>query len=187
MSAPANETRRYPRHDQMFPVLGQADIARLRRFGQARSFEAGTRVVRAGEVSPGLIVILSGRLEVSQDGASRREAIITHGANQFFGELTQLSDRPSLVDAETLEPVEALIVPSHRLRDLLVQEADLGERVMRALILRRVGLLESGTGGPIIVGPPISPTHCVRKASSLATVSPIECSTPAAIPAPSRW
>ena len=34
----------------------------------------------------------------------------------------------------------------------MVQEADLGERIMRALILRRVGLLETGTSGPIIIG-----------------------------------
>ena len=39
------------------------------------------------------------------------------------------------------------------LRDVLVQEAELGERLMRALILRRVGLLESGQSGPILIGP----------------------------------
>ena len=153
MSALADELSHHPRHDQMFPVLGQVDIARLQRFGLAHSFEAGARVVTAGQLSPGLIVVLSGRLQVSRDdGTGTREPIVTHGANQFFGELAQLSDRPSLVDAETLEPVEALIVPSQRLRDLLVQEADLGERVMRALILRRVGLLEIGAGGPVVVG-----------------------------------
>src|SRR4029077_7728286 len=38
------------------------------------------------------------------------------------------------------------------LRDLLVEEAELGERIMRALILRRVRLLRSGAGGPVIVG-----------------------------------
>jgi hypothetical protein len=48
--------------------------------------------------------------------------------------------------------VEALIIAPDRLRALLVAEADMGERIMRALILRRVGLLETGTGGPIIVG-----------------------------------
>jgi thioredoxin reductase (NADPH) len=36
--------------------------------------------------------------------------------------------------------------------ELLIAEAELGERIMRALILRRVGLLETGAGGPIIVG-----------------------------------
>ncbi len=44
------------------------------------------------------------------------------------------------------------MIPPRRLRDLLVQEAELGERIMRALILRRVGLLETGAGGPVIVG-----------------------------------
>jgi thioredoxin reductase (NADPH) len=143
----------HPRHGQMFPTLGAPDIERLRRFGQLRAFEAGTRVVRAGERAPGLIVVLSGRLEISQNGRDGgRETVIIHGANQFSGELAQLSDRPSLVDAEAIEPVEGLVVSSDRLRDLLVQEADLGERVMRALILRRVGLLELGGAGPIIVG-----------------------------------
>jgi thioredoxin reductase (NADPH) len=57
-----------------------------------------------------------------------------------------------LVDAYALEPVEALVIPPDRLRALLVAEAELGERIMRALILRRVGLLETGAGGPVIVG-----------------------------------
>ena len=48
--------------------------------------------------------------------------------------------------------VEALVIPPERLRALLIAEAELGERIMRALILRRVGLLESGVGGPVIVG-----------------------------------
>jgi thioredoxin reductase (NADPH) len=50
--------------------------------------------------------------------------------------------------------VEALDIPPDRLRALLVAEAELGERIMRALILRRVGMLEEGTGGPVIVGRP---------------------------------
>src|SRR6266851_906079 len=60
--------------------------------------------------------------------------------------------RPALVDGVAKEPVEALVIPPSRLRDLLVEEAELGERIMRALILRRVRLLRSGTGGPMIVG-----------------------------------
>ena len=43
-----------------------------------------------------------------------------------------------------------------RLRALLIAEAELGERIMRALILRRVSLIESGVGGPVLVGSPNS-------------------------------
>ncbi|WP_404286728.1 FAD-dependent oxidoreductase [Microvirga sp. RSM25] len=141
------------RRDQMFPILPPDDIARMRRFGEAATFAAGERVVRAGDVAPGLIVIVSGQVEVSEDGGGdRHETIVVHGPGSFAGELAQLSDRPSLVTAEAIEPVEAFVIPSRRLRDLMVQEANLGERVMRALILRRVGLLESGGIGPIIIG-----------------------------------
>src|SRR5260370_41990611 len=69
-----------------------------------------------------------------------------------MGELAQLSGRPSLVDAVATEAVEAFVIPPRRLRDLMVEEAELGERIMRALILRRVALLDTGAGGPIIVG-----------------------------------
>ncbi|MGB8900957.1 MAG: cyclic nucleotide-binding domain-containing protein [Methylocella sp.] len=137
------------RRDQMFPTMTQADIDRLRRFGESKFYETGERIVRAGHVAPGLIVIISGKVEVTQGcGPEQRETIVTHLPGQFAGELAQLSARPSLVDADALEPVQALVVRSDRLRDLLVQEAELGERIMRALILRRVGLLESGASGP---------------------------------------
>lgn len=142
------------RRDQMFPILAEADIERMRRFGEASAYAAGEYIVTAGDVAPGLIVVLSGKVDITQDaGPGRRETIITHGPGNFIGELAQLSSRPSLVNAEATEPVEAFVVPSQRLRDLMVQEANLGERIMRALILRRVGLLESGISGPIIVGP----------------------------------
>ena len=52
------------RRDQMFPTMTQDDIDRLRRFGEAKFYETGERIVRAGHVAPGLIVILSGKVEV---------------------------------------------------------------------------------------------------------------------------
>jgi hypothetical protein len=61
-----------------------------------------------------------------------------------MGELAQLRGRPALVDTHAQGPIEALIIPPDQLRALLIAEAELGERVMRALILRRVGLLETG-------------------------------------------
>jgi thioredoxin reductase (NADPH) len=140
------------RRDQMFPVLEPAEIERLARFSEGKSYAVGARIFTTGEVAPGAFIILSGRAESSQHRLDRTEPIVTHGPGSFMGELAQLSGRPSLVDEVALEPVEALVIPPRRLRDLLVEEAELGERIMRALILRRVVLLETGGGGPIIVG-----------------------------------
>src|SRR5438445_10076625 len=121
------------RRDQAFPTLADVDIDRMRRFGEASAYAAGEHIIKAGDVAPGLIVVLSGRVDITQDGLARRETIVSHGPGSFVGELAQLSARPSLVNAEAAEPVEAFVIPSQRVRDLMVQEANLAERIMRAL------------------------------------------------------
>src|SRR5580704_13228839 len=141
------------RREQMFPTLQSSEIERVRRFGEVRSFGVGEPLAKVGEVSSGLSIVLAGQVEVTRyDQSGHRTTIVTHGAGAFLGELAQLASRPALVDACAREPVQALIIPPDRLRALLVAEAELGERIMRALILRRVGLLETGAGGPVIVG-----------------------------------
>lgn len=144
---------RHPRYDQMFPILEPHDIERLKRFGRSVTYLAGTRIVKSGSLSPGIVLFLSGKAEVSQETAlGQREVIVMYGAGQFTGELAQLSDRPALVDVNVTENTEAFIIAPERLRDVLVQEAALGERIMRALILRRTNLLEISAGGPVILG-----------------------------------
>ncbi|WP_421931158.1 FAD-dependent oxidoreductase [Phenylobacterium sp.] len=141
------------RHDQRFPTLSAAETARARRFGEARTYPAGAAIVRAGEAGHGLTLILSGAVDIVGRGeGGAPELIVTHGPGAFMGELAQLSGRPSLVDATAVSDVEAVVLPPERLRALLVAEAEMGETIMRALILRRVGLIERGAAGPVIVG-----------------------------------
>jgi thioredoxin reductase (NADPH) len=141
------------RHDQMFPTLEAPEIERVRPFGEVRSFRSGEPLAKVGDVGTGLSIILAGEVEVIRyDRAGLPAPIVTHRPGAFLGELAQLAGRPALVDAFARGPVDALIIPPDRLRALLIAEAELGERIMRALILRRVGLLETGAGGPVIVG-----------------------------------
>jgi thioredoxin reductase (NADPH) len=141
------------RRAQMFPRLEPAEIDRLRRFGQVIHAETGAALATAGVASPGLFVVLTGRVAISRrDAHDESQPIVEHAAGQFIGEIAQLSGRPSLVDVTALTPVEALLIAPERLRAVLIAEAELGERIMRALILRRVSLIETGAGGPIIVG-----------------------------------
>jgi thioredoxin reductase (NADPH) len=139
------------RRDQMSPELDPLEIERMRRFGETRNFGQGEVIVTAGEVGPGFVVILSGEIDIVRRESTRKGIIVTHGPGQFMGELAQLAGRPALADGIAKKPVQALIIVPERLRALLIAEAELGERIMRALILRRVGLLEIGAG-PIIVG-----------------------------------
>jgi thioredoxin reductase (NADPH) len=142
------------RRDQMFPRLSPAEIARIRPLGEVRRYRAGEALRSVGEAGHGMAVVLDGEVEITQRGPrGERRLIETYGHGGFMGELAQLTGRPYLVDAIAKGPVEALLLTPEALRTLLIAEADLGERIMRAFILRRVLLIETHAGGPIIVGP----------------------------------
>ncbi|WP_346427391.1 FAD-dependent oxidoreductase [Caulobacter sp. 17J65-9] len=142
------------RRDQMFPVFDAAEIERLSRFGEPRRFRAGEALVSEGQVGLGLNLILSGGVRVSyRDAAGQEQEVVSYARGGFTGEVGQLAGRPALVTIRATADTEAVAIPPKQLRALMIEEADLGERVMRALILRRVALLEVGGGGPIIVGP----------------------------------
>jgi thioredoxin reductase (NADPH) len=152
LAAPA-----FPRHEQTFPMLTPQEIARMRRFGEISTFKDGEMLFETGKPGPGMFVVLSGHVAITQrDGLGHVTPVIDQGPGQFLAEIGQLSGRVALVDGHAEGDVETLLIPPERLRALLVAEAVLGERIMRALILRRVSLIQAGVGGPVLIGPPNS-------------------------------
>ena len=144
----------FPRLEQTFPVLTASEIARMRRFGEVRHYKDGETLFETGKPGPGMFVILSGHVAITQrDGLGHITPVIDQGPGQFLAEIGQLSGRAALVDGHAEGDIETLLIPPERLRALLVAEADLGERIMRALILRRVSLIQSGVGGAVLIGP----------------------------------
>ena len=144
----------FPRLEQTFPALTPQEIARMRRFGELRHYRDGDVLFETSKPGPGMFVILSGHVAITQrDGFGHVTPVIDQGPGQFLAEIGQLSGRVALVDGHAEGDVETLLIPPERLRALLVAEADLGERIMRALILRRVSLIQGGVGGPVLIGP----------------------------------
>src|SRR5216683_1525213 len=146
--------RVFPRFEQTFPELTPQEIARMRRFGEMRHYNDGEILFETGKPGPGMFVILSGHVAITQrDGLGHVSPVIDQGPGQFLAEIGQLSGRVALVDGHAEGEVETLLIPPDKLRALLVAEAVLGERIMRALILRRVNLFQGGVGGPVLIGP----------------------------------
>ena len=137
---------------QMHPRLSDDEIERMRRFGTVKHFRTGELMFETGVRSPGMFVVLQGRIRVTRrDGLGHVNVVVEHKPGHFVAEVGQLSGKPALVDGHAMEDVEAIVIAPDRLRALLVAEAELGERIMRSLILRRVGLIEKGSG-PVLVG-----------------------------------
>jgi thioredoxin reductase (NADPH) len=146
-----------PRREQTFPALTPPEIARMRGFGELRNYRDGEKLFETGKPGPGMFVILSGHVTITQrDGLGHVTPMMNQGPGQFLAEIGQLSGRVALIDGHAKGDVETLLIPPDRLRALLVAEADLGERIMRALILRRVNLIQAGIGGPVLIGPAAS-------------------------------
>jgi thioredoxin reductase (NADPH) len=146
-----------PRYQETFPTLTDQEIDRLRRYGSKRKYSDGEKLFEAGKAGPGMFVVLSGLVSITQrDGLGHVAPIAEQGRGQFLAEVGQLSRRAALVDGAAEGDVETLLIPPEKLHSLLVEEADLGERIMRALILRRVALIEASVGGAVLIGPPAS-------------------------------
>src|SRR5450755_4596405 len=149
-----NAPRAFVRYEQTFPELTPQEIGRMRRFGEIRTYQDGDMLFETGKPGPGMFVVLAGHVAITQrDGFGHVTPVIDQGPGQFLAEVGQLSSRVALVDGHAEGEVETLLIPPERLRALLVAEADLGERIMRALILRRVNLIQGGVGGPVLIGP----------------------------------
>ena len=151
------QTRRH----QMFPVLDLAQIETAKRFasGAARSFAPGEVVYDVGERQAPAWLVLEGTVEVvARDGLNHEVAITTHRAGQITGEVSQLAGRAALATGRAgPEGCTALPFDAAHLRALVVGSAELGEVVMRAFILRRVGLIQEGGAGSVLVGRPGAP------------------------------
>jgi thioredoxin reductase (NADPH) len=151
------ETRRH----QMFPVLDAAQVEMAKRFasGAPHRFAAGEVIYGVGERGVPAWLVLDGSMEVlRRDGLHHEAAIITLGMGQFSGEVSQLAGRATLAEAHAgPQGCTALPFDAAHLRALVIGSAEVGEMIMRAFILRRVGLIQEGAAGSVLIGRASSP------------------------------
>jgi thioredoxin reductase (NADPH) len=143
------------RSAQRFPRLRQEQLEVVKRFAntEPRRFSPRESIFQVGERGVPAWFLLEGSAEVfGRDGLDQEVTLHQLESGHFTGELHQLTERPTLAGALAgAEGCVALPVGAERLRALIVGSAELGELIMRALILRRVGLLERGVG-PVLLG-----------------------------------
>jgi len=146
------------RHDQMFPTLDAGQVETAKRFasGPIRHFEPAEIVFDIGQRNAPAWLVLKGAIDVTRRNALGTETpITTHHAGQFSGEVSQLAGREAL--ARGLAGPEgccALPFDASHVRALMIGSAEIGEIMMRAYILRRVGLIQDGNAGSVLVGRP---------------------------------
>ncbi len=149
---PPREGSVYTRTAQIFPTLSDEQIERCLPFGTSERLAKGTILFSRGERTVDCFVILEGSIEIVDPASLNGEVITVHQRHGFTGELDLFNDRKILVDGRMGADGEVLRIKRAQLHKLLTAEPDIGEIITRALILRRVGLIEEAQGGVTVIG-----------------------------------
>jgi thioredoxin reductase (NADPH) len=138
--------------EAMFPALDDAQVARLKQFGEERRAEAGEILYDQGDSEHGVFVVLDGSIEIITNPNCTETVLRVLGRGAFTGEVNQLSGRRSLVQARAHESSLVLEINREKLREIMQTDVLLGETFLRAFVLRRVYLIAHSFGDAILIG-----------------------------------
>lgn len=138
--------------ERLFPRLTPAQIARVAAHGRTRTMHEGDVLFDAGDPAAPFLLVVTGEVEAVRRTVDGEELIAIHGAGQFTGEVNLLAGRRSLVRERARLAGELIELDREHLLQLVQTDAEIGEIVMRAFILRRVELITRGIGDAIVIG-----------------------------------
>ena len=152
VAAVANPADPYLREGQTFPRLTADQIGRAQAFGAVEDLPAGAVLFERGDHTVDFFIALRGRIEIYEPAPDGGRVITVHAERQFTGELDLFNDRMILVGGRIgAEGGQVVRLNRAAFRRMLAAEPDIGEVVMRAFILRRIGFIEHGQAGVTLV------------------------------------
>jgi thioredoxin reductase (NADPH) len=133
-----------------FPRLSEEQIGRLAAQGTRRPTRTGEILYREGQECPDFFVVLDGKVAAIEDYDGDPKVVYVHGPGRFLGELGLLTGQRAYLTNVVSQAGEVLVVPVSRLRELVVQDPVLGDLILRAYLIRRAFLIETGSGFRLI-------------------------------------
>ena len=147
-----NPTDPYERTAQTFPRLTDEQVARATHFGVVNDLAKGTVLFERGDRTADFFLVIDGAVEIYEHTPAGHKVFTVHGPHQFTGELDLFNNRLILVGARMGADGRVVRMNRPQFRRMLAAEPDIAEIIMRAFILRRIGLIEHDQAGVTIVG-----------------------------------
>jgi thioredoxin reductase (NADPH) len=132
------------------PTLREDQIEILGRYGRTRKTEVGDVLFRAGDTQNDFIVVLEGEVGVVDDFAGEARTIGVFLAGRFLGELNMLTGQAMYLSAVVREGGEVLAIPRERLKEVVTEEPNLSDVILKAFLARRSYMMRTGLGLRII-------------------------------------
>src|SRR5215212_7373304 len=132
------------------PKLREDQIEVLMRYGQTRKMEVGEVLFRAGDASSNFMVVLEGEVEAVDDFAGEARSMGVMRAGSFLGDLNMLTEQPIYLSGVVRVDGEVLAIPREGLKEVLTEEPNLSDIILKAFLARHSWGMRTGLGLRII-------------------------------------
>ena len=118
----------------IFQELSRREISRLEGILHRRSFALDESIVKEGELGVGMYIILSGQVEIRQQGEEgTSQHLATFGPGDFFGDQALLDESPRTASAIAPEPCQVVGFFRPDLLELIESSPHLGLKIVMRL------------------------------------------------------
>jgi len=121
----------------LFSLFSDTQLAQVLSCVQHRSYPRNAFILRAGEETDALYIVLSGRVKVLIPDEEGHEVILSIiGPQEYFGEMGLLDDLSRSASVETLESCEMLRLSKAGFTNILKDNFELAMLIIRGLVKR---------------------------------------------------
>jgi thioredoxin reductase (NADPH) len=132
------------------PKLREDQIEVLGRYGETRTTEVGEVLFTAGDTQNDFLVVLEGEVEVVDHFAGEARTMGILRAGRFVGDLTMLTGQAVGPSAVMREGGKVLAISRKRLKEVVTEEPNLSDIILKSFIARRSWGMRAGFGLRII-------------------------------------
>jgi thioredoxin reductase (NADPH) len=132
------------------PALREDQTEILGRYGKTRMTEAGEVLFRAGDTQNDFVVVLEGAVEMIDDFAGEARTMGVMRPGRFVGDLNMLTGQPIYLSAVVRVGGEVLAISRERLKEVVTEEPNLSDIILKAFLARRAWSVRTGLGLRII-------------------------------------
>jgi CRP/FNR family cyclic AMP-dependent transcriptional regulator len=121
----------------MFSGLPDSSLEPVAKVANMRRVPRGSIVVRAGDKTDFVYLVLSGSLKVLVSDEEGREVILSMlGPGELFGEMGVLDDNPRSATVVTVVPSDLIVIAKSDFKRVLQENFDVSMFIMRNLVAR---------------------------------------------------
>ena len=125
------------RNVPLFAGLDEGELEKLSKVAMRRRVERNAFVVRSGEDTDSLYILLTGRAKVTNTDEEGREIILAWlGQGEFFGEMGLIDGSPRSANVVAVEPCELLCLSKEAFQRCMQDNFQVAQKLMKTLVMR---------------------------------------------------